>query len=536
MKKMNIKLAMLALLGAMVMSCKQDVLVPEQPKTVTPEPPSKGTADFTTYVSIGNSLTAGYQAGALFDYGQQNSFPKMLSIEFAKVGGGVFNQPDINSPYGFFTGGTNPISVGGQPVYLGRLLLQGTPPAPSPTISAATSAPSPLNPAFEYAGDTTKLNNFGVPGIIVASILYPQTGDWSQYGSNPLFNPFYARFSSKPGTSTILSDAIRKQPTFFTFELGNNDILGYAVSGGSGAVAITDQTTFATAYNTAIGALLAKTNAKGVVSTIPDVTTIPYFFTVPWNPIPFTTSTEDAAKLSQLNGLAGYGGFNAALDGLAQAGAISQAEANKRKVSFSVGSNGFVIVDETLADLSAALGSINAALAPLGQVRQTNSNDLVTLSAGSYLGANLGTESSPVINGVSVPLINTTSDATKSLKGDDLVLIPSETTAILTATAGFNSTITAAAAGSNGRIAVADVNSAFKTFVTTQFSVSNGVMITPSIAPPFGGFSEDGIHPNTRGYAFLANIFIDAINSKFGSTLYHVDLSIYPGTALPINP
>ena len=43
-----------------------------------------------------------------------------------------------------------------------------------------------------------------------------------------------------------------------------------------------------------------------------------------------------------------------------------------------------------------------------------------------------------------------------------------------------------------------------------------------------GAFSLDGVHPSARGYGLIANIFIDAINAKYGSTLRHVDLGVYP--------
>ena len=46
-------------------------------------------------------------------------------------------------------------------------------------------------------------------------------------------NPYYARFATAPGTSTVLGDALAVNPTFFTFWLGNNDILGYAAGGGA---------------------------------------------------------------------------------------------------------------------------------------------------------------------------------------------------------------------------------------------------------------------------------------------------------------
>jgi lysophospholipase L1-like esterase len=42
-----------------------------------------------------------------------------------------------------------------------------------------------------------------------------------------------------------------------------------------------------------------------------------------------------------------------------------------------------------------------------------------------------------------------------------------------------------------------------------------------------GSFSLDGIHPSPRGYALIANAFLDAINSKYGSTLKKVDAKDY---------
>ena len=66
--------------------------------------------------------------------------------------------------------------------------------------------------------------------------------------------------------------------------------------------------------------------------------------------------------------------------------------------------------------------------------------------------------------------------------------------------------------------------------------VANGVTITPNFTPPTGAFSEDGVHPNSRGYAFLANVYIDAINAKFGATIPHASLADYKGIGLPVHP
>ncbi|HEU0124985.1 MAG TPA: G-D-S-L family lipolytic protein, partial [Flavobacterium sp.] len=42
-----------------------------------------------------------------------------------------------------------------------------------------------------------------------------------------------------------------------------------------------------------------------------------------------------------------------------------------------------------------------------------------------------------------------------------------------------------------------------------------------------GMFSLDGVHPTPRGYAFIANKFIESINAKYGSNLKGVDIGNY---------
>jgi lysophospholipase L1-like esterase len=128
------------------------------------------------------------------------------------------------------------------------------------------------------------------------------------------------------------------------------------------------------------------------------------------------------------------------------------------------------------------------------------------------------------INGLTVPL------------SDQYVLLPSEQSEINARTTAFNSIIAATVAGSGGRLALADVNTAFTSFATAGATVVGGVTLTASIAPPYAGFSEDGVHPNGRGYGFMANIFIKAINSTFGATIPEVDISQYKGTQIPLFP
>ena len=553
MKTIHIKsLFATVLLATVIVSCKQDVIILKEPTVVTPPPPKggKGSADFSKYVSIGNSLTAGFQAGALFTEGQNNSFPLILSKQFSIAQGTTltFNQPDINSVNGYNSSYSDPVHG----IILGRLVLfakDGVQADAVPTPAGAPGVPAPYNNADligAYTGDKSKLNNFGVPGILLVQCLIPATGGPAV--GNPAYNPYYARFASNPSTngttgSTIIGDALATQPTFFTFDLGNNDVLGYASTGGDGSIPITDQGSFATYYQNAIGALMTNSSAQGVVSTIPYVTTIPFFLTIAYNPIPL-----DQATATQLMGASAFGGYNQVMAGLAGAltanpGAFGLdaahaapiiAEIGTRYVNYSAGTNNKILIkDETLIDLGpffdgllgagAITSAQRAGLTPYQQVRQTTSSDLIPLTAGGILGTTVG--GNPLyVNGVTVPL------------EDKYVLLPSEQTAIKNAIDGFNTTIKAVAAAFSSRVAVADVNAAFTNFITNQIVASDGVFVTPNFTPPTGAFSEDGVHPNSRGYAYMANIFIDAINAKFGATVPHASLADYHGVGLPLVP
>jgi len=64
-----------------------------------------GSADFSNYVSLGNSLTSGFTDGALFQASQTLSFPNLLSQKFSLVGGGSFVQPLTNDNIGGLAAG-----------------------------------------------------------------------------------------------------------------------------------------------------------------------------------------------------------------------------------------------------------------------------------------------------------------------------------------------------------------------------------------------------------------------------------------------
>lgn len=237
-------------------SCKPEF------KTATP---TAGTADFSRYIAVGNSLTAGFADGGLYLEGQQNSYPSIIAKQMAMAGGGAFTQPLFNadqangSGYLQLTG----FSATGSPV---------TAPVTTNLAVRGTAAIPGFGTVVLYTKYTGDFNNYGVPGIKLQQIAFAPYGNLNGY--------FERMLPGNAGTNnTTYLDFVTAKPfTFFTDWLGNNDALGYATSGGAGDV-LTPKADFKGLYDLSIAKLTAA-GQKGAVATIPDVTSIPYFNTV----------------------------------------------------------------------------------------------------------------------------------------------------------------------------------------------------------------------------------------------------------------
>ncbi len=525
-KRYSIILLLIVVIGA----CEQYTM------PVIPEPVA-GSADFTKMVSVGSSLTAGFMNGALYTDGQNASFMSILAKQMKTVGGGEFNQPDIGAEAGYYGKalGMPPIPDG---TILGHLYLKNPAPPADPLCTTSGPGPAPIVPGdaiTAYAGDKSKLNNFSAYKVSIQLSMAAALGGPPPPAPNPYYNPWFARFAATPSAdgvtgSTLMSDAalaLSDNGTFFVFWLGTDDVLGYALNGANfpdPTAPLTATLTFTAAYNAALDMMLtAQPTAKGILGNIPDVSSLPHFTTVGWNPVVFLSCDPvSVATVNQLNSVGVYGGFNGALDALVGLNVISQEEADKRKVVFKHGdnkvdgANGVVIVDETLTDLSSALGGISAGLAAFGQVRQTNENDLLPLSAGSVLPTGLGVS----------PLAG--------FLPDKYVLIPSEIDEIQTSISEFNDVIKAAVDAHSDRLTLFDANAILKEVASGSVEIS-GAGLTASIVPPAGAFSLDGVHPNARGQAYIANKFIEAINKKWASTIPSCNPNDYPPNDFPVN-
>lgn len=522
---MKNKFIYLAVLAAVFAGCE-----PEFDNEVGSGSYSAGEADFSSYVAIGNSLTAGYIDGTVYRSGQQYSFPNILSQQFAVVGGGAFTQPsfedDINDTGGFLLGGTQ--------ISATRLIINTSINGPQPIAGQPTADVSNLQ--------TTAYNNMGVPGAKSFHFLAEGYGSLQVLTTTGRANPYFVRHATTP-QATILGDAMSKNPTFFTNWVGDMDVLAYATSGGIGVDQagnlnpatygdndITDPNVFAQVYSTIVNTMTGG-GAKGVCATIPNVTSIPYFTTVPYNPLTASVIGQGneqvgQATIAQLNQQL-YGPLKQILTLLGQGSRIELLSAT--------GTNPLLIKDESLQDIGAgitlaAAASGNAqlvALAPYlgatyGQARQATPTDLVLLTTRTAIGTN-APGGIDLLNkfGITFPL------------QDQHILIPSEIALINQATLTFNQTIKTIAASKN--LAVADMNAVLNQLVTGYASADGQIYKAGYFSSATANtvvFSLDGIHPNARGYAIVANEFIKVINSHYKAHLPMVVPGVYPGATV----
>ncbi|MBU0474953.1 MAG: hypothetical protein KKF62_12435 [Bacteroidetes bacterium] len=445
MKKIITLFALSTLLFFVACEDRSDLTAPTAPNT--------GDADFTRFVSIGNSLTAGYQSGSLYESSQVYSFGKIIADQV----GTTYEQPLISEP--------------GIP---GKLELHDL----TPTIIANSELGSLLNSTY-----AAPYNNLGVPGAILYDLI-DETGFTAKSAARE--NPYFSIVLRDAAFgASIVKQALNLQPTFITLWIGNNDVLGYATSGGTTGTdpatgkLPTDVPTFTYLYNQVALALTDTTGHRKIaVANIPDVQNIPFFTTV-------------GPKLS------------ASLEAMGVPAMVYQS--THTGMGFGVA---------TTADLK-------------------NGNVLLTLT-GSGATAYLGDRSGAyyAMNNIAVP----TGVVTDSAFGfspynpwpDKFTLEPAEITIAQAATTNLNKVISDVATANTKTWVLVDINSFFDDVADGGIMI-DGINFTTSFI--LGNtFSLDGVHPTTRGYAIIANEFISAINGKFKSSISKVNVSSYPAS------
>jgi hypothetical protein len=420
-----------------------------KPNLKTPDV-DKGEIDVTNYVSIGDGITAGYANGALYYDAQTYSYAKLLANQFEQIGGGDFKIPYISSSSIGIGNANNAPSILGN-----RTDCQGT--VSLGPVKLALQGDLTVFSTNVYSSQGS-FNNMGVPDVKITDIT-----------TNGYTNPFFVRMSSTI-SSSILSDAIAKKPTFFTMMIGLNDVLKFALKGAAsesitplaGAIGIGFEASVENALNN-----LTVNGAKGVVANIPSIKSLPYFNTITYNALKLsdTTAKSLTSFYSLLNPV----------------------------IPFHEGNNGFVIEDASM---------------PLGY-RQSVDGELILLN---------------------IPLDSVKCNKWGSLVPipNRYVLTISEIEIIENTISSYNTILKNYAASKN--LAFVDVHSFFST-IKTGF-VYNGVTINASFVSG-GAFSLDGLTLTPRGNALLANEFIKAINITYKSTLPQIEATKYSGIIFP---
>ena len=213
--------------------------------------PAAAQADFTKFVVVGASVDSGFIDSCWVKHGQTDSWPAIFARQ-AGVTAASFQQPIIGEP------GLGPCQI------LTSL---------APTFSYAPNTGKPENLTLP-----TPYNNLAIPGYLGASVVNCVTNTGAVPCKNALIDVVL-----RGSGATVLQQAASLKPTFFAVGVLGNELLGPATSGTAiDGVTLVSKEVYAASYKTIVDTMKAAQGGtgKGIVMTIPDVTSLPYFTAV----------------------------------------------------------------------------------------------------------------------------------------------------------------------------------------------------------------------------------------------------------------
>ena len=390
---------------------------------------------FARYVAIGNSITAGFQAGGITATTQRASYPVLLARSMGtQMALPIMAGRGCNPPVSNFATQAGPTGI---------------------SATARTTICDFRDPAFSV----DILNNVGVPGARVHDPTAKGTAASPTSTSNTLTTLIL-------GGMTQVERANLANPTFVSIWIGNNDVLGPAVSPGTTTAlttaidAIIDSATFAGHYNRMLDSLMVHNpDLEGVLVGVANVTALPLLF----------------------------------------------AGSNMTSASFKTQFDAIACSANPPAG-SAFTGCFGAGTTVVGC---TGSTALINLSLAFAIvrGQHPGTVSC-------VP--------TGTAVGDLFVLSTAEQATITSRVTQYNNHISARATALGW--AYFDPNNTTNGLPALRSDTTNSLIrITPSpvsTTNPFGtGMSFDGVHPGNTLHVRIANAIIAVINTKYGTSL-----------------
>jgi hypothetical protein len=218
---------------AVLMTAAMALLGCNNESLMSPNPTAGGR--FARYVAMGNSLTAGFQSGGINDSTQVQSYAMLVANQM----GTTFNMPLLNRP--------------GCPGPYTNVFIQAR-------VGGASAPPC----ALRASPPPTFLNDVAVPGAGVTDIL-------TNIGPGTAAN---ALTTFILGGRTQFQAAAAVQPTFVSAWIGNNEVLGAALSGDGSQ--IMPSATFTTNYKTITDSISALNVQGAILLGVVKVTSIPY--------------------------------------------------------------------------------------------------------------------------------------------------------------------------------------------------------------------------------------------------------------------
>ena len=312
-------------------------------------------------------------------------------------------------------------------------------------------------------------NNLGVNGARLDDLNHA-TGYKTSDGGENFFYDIVLRNLDPPwpnfGGTTAVQQVAQLDPEYIFLWIGNNDILGYVLSGGEEPGRITDLTTFETELRDILTYLQANTTAQIVLANIPRY-------------LPF-----------------GY-----ALDHVFVAGSPKIFDPTTLEPIDFTGSGGYI--------------DLQVAYEEAGTVKH-----LLLTAAAAYIEQGMGIDPADLNDkqkdqlaskGVTIPTA-----AVPLTK--DLVFTDEEESLSLGTIAAFNLIIATVAADPDVDVPVVDVNRWMKPGGGPPLPNDSclGFALVSLVSQRNTIFSLDGIHPSNYGHAFIANEFIATMNAKFG--------------------
>ncbi len=466
-----------------------------------------GNLHFENFVVIGDSYTAGYMDGALYDDGQSNSVPAIISRQVVLIQPFAFVQPDIESENGY-----NALESVGEQVkgrYVYQYLSQE---ASDPSIIALDGE---IPEAYVSGGP---LNNWSVPGIRSFEMIKPGFSG----------NTWYDRLSGLTGPNSLVEAATTSDITFFILFTGMQDVLGYAIAGGIGnhnpdpedidAEDLTPFETFEEALLFITERLLNTPNTKGILCNIPDVTEFAYFNTIPWDPCSFFLSDYVYDDYDFMYDF--YKEFN---NGVENHNLHSPVELQRPLITFLPGATStnepLVIRDESLPDAFYPDGS------PIPKIRVLTSDEKILLN-------------------FPVDQIDPQGFGYTDPVPDEFILTSDEIDIIGSRILQFNDAIQQLVTDNTGSLVLVDLYSVFYDLKLSTIKDEFGqpeypekLIIEEGVPLIFdlgidGIFSLDGINPNQKGSAYIANRIIDAINEQFIANIPKVNINHFRGNTV----